>query len=58
VPDGDDLKLWCEVLIQVLPRCLLARDTPNGNLSKGYMRIALVAGVEGARRMVALFRHD
>lgn len=62
VPDGDDLKLWREVLIQVLPKCLLARDTPNGNLSKGYMRIALVAGVEecveGARRMVALFRHD
>ncbi len=48
--------------IQVLQRCLLARDTPNGNLSKGYMRIALMAGVEecveGARRMVALFRHD
>ncbi len=48
--------------IQVLQRCLLARDTPNGNLSKGYMRIALMAGVEecveGARRMVAPFRHD
>ena len=32
VPDGDDLKLWREVLIQVLPRCLLARDTPEQGL--------------------------
>ncbi len=66
VPDGDDLafaqKLWREAAIQVLPGRFLARDTPNGNPGKGYVRIALVAGVEecveGARRMVALFRHD
>ena len=66
VPDGDDLafaqKLWREAAIQVLPGRFLARDTPNGNPGKGYVRIALVAGVEecveGARRMVALFRHN
>ena len=66
VPDGDDLafaqKLWREAAIQVLPGRFLARDTPNGNPGKGYVRIALVAGVEecveGAWRMVALFRHD
>lgn len=66
VPDGDDLafaqKLWREAAIQVLPGRFLARDTPNGNPGKGYVRIALVAGVEecveGARRMVALFQHD
>ena len=66
VPDGDDLaftqKLWREAAVQVLPGRFFARDTANGNPGRGYVRIALVAPLEdcleGARRMVALFRRN
>lgn len=64
VPDGDDLafakKLLEEAGIQVLPGRFLARDTAHGNPGLGYVRIALVAGVEecvaAARKMVDLYR--
>ena len=66
VPGGDDLaftqKLWREAAVQVLPGRFFARDTANGNPGRGYVRIALVAPLEdcleGARRMVALFRRN
>ena len=63
VPDGDDLafakNLWQQAAIQVLPGRFLARDTEYGNPGAGYVRIALVAGVEecvnAAKTMVALY---
>ncbi|WP_373754050.1 succinyldiaminopimelate transaminase [Neisseria weixii] len=64
VPDGDDLafakRLWTEAAIQVLPGRFLARDTEQGNPGEGYVRIALVAGVEtcvkAAETIVSLYR--
>ncbi|KLT73171.1 succinyldiaminopimelate aminotransferase [Neisseria arctica] len=50
VPGGDDLafakNLWEKAAIQVLPGRFLARDGVDGNPGEGYVRIALVAGVE------------
>ncbi|MDO5059924.1 MAG: succinyldiaminopimelate transaminase [Neisseria sp.] len=66
VPDGDDLafakKLYREAAIQVLPGRFLARDTANGNPGEGYVRIALVAGVEecvaAAEKIVAVYQQN
>ena len=63
VPGGDDLAfaktLWQKAAIQVLPGRFLGRDTEHGNPGEGYVRIALVAGVEecvkAAETMVALY---
>ena len=63
VPDGDDLafarKLWREAAVQVLPGRFLARDTDTGNPGRGYVRIALVAGLDdcllGIQRIVNLY---
>ncbi|MCS4533685.1 succinyldiaminopimelate transaminase [Neisseria montereyensis] len=64
VPDGDDLafarNLWQKAAIQVLPGRFFARDTPQGNPGKGYVRIALVADIEtcvkAAETIVSLYR--
>lgn len=60
VPNGDDLaftqRLWQQHAVHVLPGRLLARDTAAGNPGQGYVRIALVAGVdecvEAAKRLL------
>ena len=60
VSGGDDIafaqKLWREQAVQVLPGSLLARDTPQGNPGRGFVRIALVDDVgqcvEAAERIV------
>ncbi|MDO4434109.1 MAG: succinyldiaminopimelate transaminase [Alysiella sp.] len=64
VPDGDDLRftqnLFRDTAVQVLPGRFFARDTPNGNPGKGFVRIALVDElaqcVEAAQRMVAWYQ--
>ncbi|MDO5357303.1 MAG: succinyldiaminopimelate transaminase [Conchiformibius sp.] len=64
VPDGDDIAftqtLYQRAGIQVLPGSLLAREgADGGNPGRGYVRIALVDGVEqcveAAERMCACF---
>ena len=66
IPDGDDLKftqeLYRATAVQVLPGRFFARDTPNGNPGKGFVRIALVDElekcVEAAERIVAWYIVD
>lgn len=64
VPDGDDIAftqtLYQRAGVQVLPGRLLAREgADGGNPGRGYVRIALVDGVEqcveAAERMCACF---
>ena len=63
IPDGDDLRftqeLYRHTAVQVLPGRFFARDTPNGNPGKGFVRIALVDElaqcVEAAERMVTWY---
>lgn len=60
VPDGDDLRFTQELYratgVQVLPGQFFARNTPQGNPGKGFVRIALVDEldkcIDAAKRMV------
>jgi N-succinyldiaminopimelate aminotransferase len=64
VPGGEDAgfarDLFAATHVSVLPGRYLARDAHGGNPGSGYVRIALVPGmddcVEGARRIVEFFR--
>jgi aspartate/methionine/tyrosine aminotransferase len=58
VPDGEDaaVRLWREGGVRVLPGAYLAKDAGQGNPGVGYIRVALVAGVDEVRRGLGLIR--
>lgn len=58
VDDGEAaaVRLWRETGVRVLPGAYLGRDDGRGNPGRGYIRVALVAGVEEARRGLGAIR--
>ena len=58
VEDGEaaTLRLWREAGVRVLPGAYLAKDAGQGNPSRGYIRVALVAGADDVRRGLGLIR--
>ncbi len=58
VADGEAaaVRLWREGGVRVLPGAYLAKDAGQGNPGAGYIRVALVAGLENVRRGLGLIR--
>jgi aspartate/methionine/tyrosine aminotransferase len=58
VDDGEAaaVRLWREAGVRVLPGAYLGRDDGRGNPGQGYVRVALVAGAEEARRGLLAIR--
>jgi aspartate/methionine/tyrosine aminotransferase len=58
VNDGEQaaLKLWTETGVRVLPGAYLSRDSKQGNPGEKYIRVALVADLEEAKRGMLTIR--
>ena len=58
VPDGEAaaLKLWRETGVRVLPGAYLAREVEGFNPGAGYVRVAMVAGLEAFERGLGALR--
>ncbi|MBM3612313.1 MAG: aminotransferase class I/II-fold pyridoxal phosphate-dependent enzyme, partial [Alphaproteobacteria bacterium] len=58
VPDGEAaaLKLWRETGVRVLPGAYLAREVDGFNPGAGYVRVAMVAGLEAFERGLGALR--
>jgi aspartate/methionine/tyrosine aminotransferase len=58
VDDGEAaaVRLWRRTGVRVLPGAYLGRDAGGGNPGQGYIRVALVAGVEDVRRGLLAIR--
>jgi aspartate/methionine/tyrosine aminotransferase len=58
VDDGEQaaLKLWTQTGVRVLPGAYLSRDTEQGNPGAKYIRVAMVADLEEAKRGMLTIR--
>lgn len=58
VDDGEQaaLKLWTQAGVRVLPGAYLSRDTEQGNPGAKYIRVAMVADLEEAKRGMLTIR--